>query len=244
MHSHNRMLARRTIIFFSFFFKRPCPSFDRKQSAQWQQNVQSFSQNLLFRFKCTFLTSMQVRWEVLVVNTFCNRIVVRNGARDMGSIVQLPNHSKIFYCSIWSTSSKDSKTLAWLMRSKKCMISFLVGTDQSFILQSIRGGEPSAQQRDESLQDGTAVEGRAECCREQFEPSDGLGRGGAWSGGTPCLSPPSQSPLWTSWPSADLQCWLWDGWWTESAACPTAKGAEIQVVVLLFFLYSSSPSAS
>lgn len=179
---------------------------------------------------------MQVRWEVLVVNTLCNGIVVRNGARDMGSIVQLPNHSKIFYCSIWSTSSKDSKTLAWLMRSKKCMISFLVGTDQSFIFKSIRGGEPSTQQRDESLQDGTAVEGWAECWREQFQPSDGLWRGGAWWGGAPCLSPPSQSPLWTSWPSADLQCWLWDGWWTESAACPTAKGAEIRVVVLLFYI--------
>lgn len=49
------------------------------------------------------------------------------------------------------------------MRSKKCMISFLVGTDQSFIFKSIRGGEPSTQQRDESLQDGTAVEGWAEC---------------------------------------------------------------------------------
>ena len=36
------------------------------------------------------------------------------------------------------------------------------------------------------------------------------------------LSPPVQSPLWTSSPSASLQCWLWVVWWPEIAACQTA----------------------
>lgn len=45
----------------------------------------------------------------------------------------------------------------------------------------MRGSEPSAQLRDESLQDGTAVGawGGDECWWEQFDPSRGPGRGGA-----------------------------------------------------------------
>lgn len=50
--------------------------------------------------------------------------------------------------------------------------------------------------------------------------SNEIRRGG---GATAGLSLPSQNPVWTSWPSADLQRWLWDGWWTGSAACPTAS---------------------
>lgn len=79
----------------------------------------------------------------------------------MGSIVQLPNHTKIFYCSIWSTSSKDSKTRARMITSTRflALFFFFVGKDQSFILKSVRGSEPSTQRRDESLQDGTALGG-------------------------------------------------------------------------------------
>ncbi len=71
--------------------------------------------------------------------------------------------------------------MARMVRSKKYKISLFVRTDRSFILKSMRGSKPSAQLRDESLQDGTAVGGPG-CCWEQFDPSGGLGRGGARMG--------------------------------------------------------------
>lgn len=113
----------------------------------------------------------------------------------MGSIVQLPNHTKFFYCRIWSTSSKDAKILAWVTRGKKYKNFPLILTDQSFIWKSMRGSEPSAELRDESLQDDTAVEGCGECCWQQLDPSGGLGRGGAGWSWALSFSPPSQSLL-------------------------------------------------
>lgn len=56
---------------------------------------------------------------------------------------------KFFYCSIWSTSSRDSKIADWMIKRKKHFLSplfffFFVLTLQSFIFKSMRDSEPSA----------------------------------------------------------------------------------------------------
>lgn len=50
---------------------------------------------------------------------------------------------KFFYCSIWSTSSKDWKIADWMIKRSPFFF-FLVVTLQSFILKSMRDSEPSA----------------------------------------------------------------------------------------------------
>lgn len=98
-------------------------------------------------------------------------IVVWNVGERRGLYCPTTKSHQDFYCGIWSTSPpRIQKLLAWLTRGGESKISFPVRTDKPFILKSVRGGEPSAQLRDESLRDGTAVEGWVESCRGAVWP--------------------------------------------------------------------------
>lgn len=61
------------------------------------------------------------------------------------------NHTKIFYYSIWSTSSKDSKTLTWFALCWNRPLIFKIHKRQ---------GTKCSAESDESLHNVTAVEGR------------------------------------------------------------------------------------
>lgn len=207
MHSHTRMPGRRTIFFF--FTVLHCKS---KCTMATKCTVLQSRWSGLREGQTSYaglLTSTQVRWKVLVVNKLsrllCNGTSSEMGGKTQALLSNYQNHTKILYCSIWSTSSEDSKILVWRIPSSRPVSYFEIHERQW-----------------------------TKRWAERWKRT-GWGGGGVMSvvgssltllvdqGDSVSLSPPSQSPLWTSWPSGGLQCWLWDGWWTESAACPTAE---------------------
>lgn len=99
--------------------------------------------------------SMQGRWEVAAFEP-----IIWSGGERHGLYSPTANHTKIFYYSIWSTSSKDSKTLTWFIRSEKYNDWFLCWNRPLIFKIHKRQGTKCSAESDESLHDVTAVKGR------------------------------------------------------------------------------------